>query len=131
MYGDGEEAVEVLYGVLNPNSIEQNLQGIYRHIHNILVICAQLKHIDNLVNYRVFEIIVLTKIIFENYLYDSDEHHQLRLLQELVAKLIFLHGKLHVEGLQKANGEIRGLNSWVPLKLFVQKLQGIEHNLVA
>jgi hypothetical protein len=101
-----EEALQVLYGVADANSVQQNLQGVNGHVDDVFIFSSELEHVDNLVNNRNFEVLVFTEVVLENQLDDADELHQEALFQDSVLALFLVQWELQVKCLKETDWEV-------------------------
>ena len=95
VYSDWEETVEVLDCVGDSDGVQQDLEGVDRHVNDVFIFCSEFEHIDHLINDSIFEILIVTKLIFEDDFNNSDELHELALFFKLITfPFLFHHRKL-------------------------------------
>ena len=103
---DAKESLQVLYGVSDSDCVEEDLKRINAHVYNTFIFCPKLQHVDDLVNYRILEVFVLTKIMFEDDLDNPYELHELALLYHGILFLFKSLRELMRKGFQERDWEV-------------------------
>jgi len=73
MHCNREEALKVLDSMSDANSIQEDLEGVDWHVYYIFIFGSKFEDINHLIDDWISEVFILTELVLEDNLYNSDE----------------------------------------------------------